>query len=330
VPDTAPGPAGVPASAPGAGGVATAGPSGADAGRPAMRTRGPVAAGGAPSGPRTTTHRHGRLALVLERRGPRTIVAAQDIVFPSGTVRIGDVDGDGVGELQITNPSGGLLAGDRLDTELVARPGTRSSVVTQGANRVCGVAPGEVPRTTTLDTTLALEGDAVLEWAPHHLVPYARAGVRQRTRVDVAPGAGLLLWETLSAGRTGRGERFAWDRLDTRLRITRAGRPLLQDGALLGPGGEPFDGADLVSTAVLVLPRDAAGPAPVATALADELHRALDAARGVLASASAVADDLVVARVVARDAVALYRALDALRGPSRRALGLPRALRPVT
>ncbi|MEV4421404.1 urease accessory protein UreD [Patulibacter sp. NPDC049589] len=279
-------------------------------------------------GPATTTHRHGRLDVTLERRGPATVVAAQDIVFPSGTVRIADVDGDGVGELQITNPSGGLLAGDRMDTLLRARAGTRASVVTQGANRVCGAAVGLPPARTELHARMALEGDAVLEWAPHHLVPYARAAILQRTAVEVAPAAGLLLWETLSAGRSGRGERFAWDHVDVRMRVARDGRPLLHDGAVLGPGGEPFDGADLVATVVVVLPTDR--PAGTATDLADDLHRALGAVPGTLASASAVDDALIVGRVVARDATVLYRALHAARVLARPALGLPAPRRPIT
>lgn len=253
------------------------------------------------------------------------MVAGQEVVFPAGTVRMTDVDGDGVGELQVTNPSGGLLAGDRMDTVLTAGPGTRSSVVTQGANRVCGAAPGATPATTTLATTLSLEGDARLEWAPHHLVPYARSVVVQRTVVDVAPGAALLLWETLSAGRTGRGERFAWERVDTRLRVTRSDRPLLVDGAVLVPGGEPFDGADLVATIVVVLPAGSAGARP----LADALHDVLTAAPGTLASASAIDDDLVAGRVIARDAAALYAALDAVRVLARPAVGLPPPRRPV-
>lgn len=305
------------------------------------------------------------------------MIAAQEVVFPAGTVRLHDVDGDGTGELQITNPSGGLLAGDRMDTELVLRAGVRLSVVTQGANRVCGPAESPVAGVpaaggagsagtlraspvTSLHTAMTLEGDALLEWAPHHLVPYARSSVHQRTAVEVASAAGLLAWETLSSGRSGRGERFAWERLDVRMRITREGRPLLHDGAVLGPAGEPFDGADLVSTVVVVLPREppaagapatrrreaggqaAGGPqagartagAPPhdrrAEALADELHAALSGAHGVLASASAVDAELVVARVVARDAVALYRALEAVRGIARAALGLPSPQRPVT
>lgn len=277
-------------------------------------------------------------------------MATQDVVFPSGTVRIADVDGDGVGELQITNPSGGLLAGDGMDTVLHAGPGVRASFVTQGAGRVCGTAPGERPRTTTMRTAITLHDGAAVEWAPHHLVPYARSSIHQRTVVDVAPGAGLLLWEGLACGRSGRGERFAWDRLDTRTRIVRAGRPLLHDGAVLGPGGEPFDGADIVATVVVVLstPADAAPEPPArigraragappfhggpsgAPALADLAHEALQGVRGVLAGASAHDESLLVSRILARDAVALYSALDVVRRLARPAIGLPPVRRAVS
>ncbi|WP_026910537.1 urease accessory protein UreD [Patulibacter minatonensis] len=265
-------------------------------------------------------------------------------MFPSGTVRITDVDGHGVGELQLTNPSGGLLAGDRMETVLDAGPGVRASVVTQGANRVCGTAPGLAPETTVLDGALTVREGAAVEWAPHHLVPYARADVHQRTTVDVAPDAGLLLWEGLACGRSGRGERFAWARVDTRLRIVRDGRPLLLDGAVLGPGGEPFDGADLVATLVVVLPEGGvatiapqrtctSAPAPATTtapALAGAAHAALQRVPGALAGASAPDDHLLVARVLARDAVALYAALDAVRRIARPAIGLGPAGRVVT
>lgn len=319
-------------------------------------------------GPTTAVHRHGRLHLRLALRGGRTVVAAQEVAFPAGTVRIIDVDGDGTGEVQVTNPSGGLLAGDRLETLIDVGPGVRASLVTQGANRIYGRAvedgvpeasravegdrpgtgrapagsrpartttesavtarptPSEHPTATVLETRIAVGDDAALEWAPHHLMPFARSRVRQRTLVDVAASGALLAWESLAAGRSAHGERFAWDELDTRLRIVRAGRPLLADGALLGPGGEPFDGADLVATVVVVLP---AGD-PVGSRLADDLHRELHVAPGTLASASAVAPTLVVARIVARDAPALYRALHAVRERARPAVGLPPPRRPIS
>lgn len=201
--------------------------------------------------------------------------------------------------------------------------------MTQGANRVCGVAAGAAPTATVVRTTLTVEGDAIVEWIPHHLVPYARSRVHQRTTVDVAPRAGLILWDTLSTGRSARGERCAWDAVDTRLRITRVGHPLVVDGAILGPGGEPFDRADLAATFVAVLPSHAEPSTGTGSALADVLHASGSTVRGAMGSASALDRDLVVGRILARDAAALYRALAAWRTAARAALGLPPVRRPV-
>ncbi|WP_320670579.1 urease accessory protein UreD [Patulibacter defluvii] len=232
----------------------------------------------------------------------------------------------------MTNPSGGLLGGDRLETAIEAGPGTAVSIATQGATRVYRAGDGPP---TVLTTTVAVGAAARVEWIPHHLMPYAGAAVHQRTRVDVAASGALLAWEVLCAGRSAHGERFAWRALDTRLRVVRDGRPLLTDGAVLAAGGEPFDGADLAATVVVVLPRTANGGAALAirddpaAALADDLHRTLAGRRGLLAGASAPAPGLVVARLLARDAPALYAGLHALRQPARAALGLPPAERPV-
>ena len=268
-------------------------------------------------------HRHGRLSATLARRRGRTVLVGQEIAFPAGTVRLLDHDGDGVPELQQTAPAGGLLGGDALDVAVRLEDGVRASLATQGANRVYRPADGRTA--TRLTTTVTVADGAIAEWVPHHLLPYPGARVRQRTAIDVAPDAGLLAWESLSAGRSARGERFAWSLLDTRLRIARAGAPLLLDGAILaGDDREPFDGADLCATVALVLPRDGA------PALADELHAALTAAPAVLGGASAPAPDLVVGRLLARDVPALYGALGAARRIGRRALGLPPARRSVS
>lgn len=277
-----------------------------------------------------TWHRHGVLDLTAATRRGRTVVTAQRTAFPAGSVRISAVDGDGVGELQLTNPSGGLLAGDRMDTAIGVGPGARLSVVTQGANRVCGTAPGTPPRPTTLATRLTVDDGAIVEWVPHHLVPYARSRTHQRTIVDLGAGAGLLLWDVITTGRSGRGERCRWERVDSRLRIATAGRPLLVDGAILTTDEEPFDGADVAAVFVVVLP---AGPEPDGRAatdrLADALHSAADGRPGTIGSASALDDRVVAGRLLARDTVAAYGTLNAWRAPARAALGLPPAARAV-
>ncbi|MDX8152182.1 urease accessory protein UreD [Patulibacter brassicae] len=282
------------------------------------------APGAIPDGPTARAHRHGRLVATIERRRGRGALTAQEIAFPAGTVRLTEPDGDGVVELQQTAPSGGLLGGDRLEVAVRVGADVDVSLVTQGATRVYRPADGRSP--TQLRTALAVADGARVEWVPHHLLLYRGAHVHQRTAIDVDPGGGLLAWEALSAGRTARGERFAWAGLDTRLRVTRGGGPLVTDGAVLDGGGEPFDGADLCVAVVAVLPRPSAA---AAAGLADELHDVLTAAPGVLGSASVPAPGCVVARVLGRDAPSTYRALHGAREAVRAALGLPRPARPI-
>ena len=113
-----------------------------------------------------------------------------------------------------------------------------------------------------------------------------------------------------------RGERFAFDGLSTRMRIFRENLPEIVDGLELCAGGEPFGGYSYVVAAYVLAPRDLAP-------LADKLHGALSATPHALASASAPAPSLCASRVLARDATALYRALNAFRTVTRAYLSLP-------
>ena len=63
--------------------------------------------------------------------------------------------------------------------------------------------------------------------------------------------------------------------------------------------------------------------------LAEKLHEALSGLPRVLTSASAPASRLCAVRVLARDATALYRALNACRAAARACLDLPPAPREV-
>ncbi len=54
------------------------------------------------------------------------------------------------------------------------------------------------------------------------------------------PGASLLLVDALTAGRSARGERWAFSRYESRLHITVGDRPVLTDSVLLAPRHGPL------------------------------------------------------------------------------------------
>lgn len=263
---------------------------------------------------------HGRLRLSFRWQGERTILKERFASAPFGAVRANYPDGSGVPEVQITNPSGGVLGGDRLALEVDVASGASATVLTQAANKAYRGAEA------SQSAVLRVEDGAYLEYLPHHLIPYPCSDYRQETKFFLARDATLLAWDAFAAGRLARGERFAFTRLRGRTEIRREDTPEAVDGFDLSGGGEPFGGFSYVAAAYILAPRNL-GP------LADDLHHYLaddGGLRDVLASASAPAPDLCVVRVLAHDAPALYHALNLAREIARGDLGLPAPARAVS
>lgn len=236
---------------------------------------------------------------------------------PFGSVRANYPDGSGVPEVQITNPSGGILGGDRLEMDVTLVPGSAATILTQAANKVYkGLQARQ-------NATFRVGEGSFLEYLPHHLIPFARSSYRQETEIHLAANTTLIAWDAVSAGRVARGERFAFDGLSARMRIFRENLPEVVDGFGLYAGGEPFGGYSYVGAAYVLAPRDL-------ESLAEKLHGALSGTPRVLASASATAQRLCAARVLARDATALYRALNVFRAVARTYLDLPPAAREIS
>lgn len=219
-------------------------------------------------------------------------------------------------EVQITNPAGGVLGGDRLEVGVDLAPGARATVLTQAANKAYG-GPEALQR-----TLVRVEVGAVLEYLPHHLIPYAGSDYRQETTFHLAPDAALLAWDGYAAGRVARGERFAFRRLRGRTTILRNDCPEAIDGFDLAGVSEPFGGYSYAAGAYVLAPQDL-------NPLAEELHLSLCGVPGALASASAPDPGLCAVRILTNGAPELYAALNAVRELTRSALSLPAPAREV-
>lgn len=259
----------------------------------------------------------GFLRLSFGRRGGRTVLAGRRASAPFGAVRANYPDDSGIPEVQITNPSGGVLGGDRLEVEIDLAPGSSAIVLTQAASKAYrGVE--------AFQDMVARVGDgAFLEYAPHHLIPYAGSDYRQKTEFLLASDATLLAWDAYGAGRVARGERFAFDRLQARTSILRDGAPEFVDGFDLAGDREHFGGYSYVAAVYVLAPGDL-------QPLADALHDSLAGAPGTLSSASAPAYGLCAARILTISAPKLYGALNRVRALVRKSLGLPAPARETT
>jgi urease accessory protein len=205
---------------------------------------------------------------------------------------------------------GGLVDGDALSLRIRVGHGGAAFLTTQSATRVY---PGAARQEIEADV------DGLLIHAPDPVMVYAGADFRQRAVCRLAADATLVWVDSLVAGRVERGERWAFARHESRLRLERAGRLVLADGLLLdrahGPLGQRLGRFAALATLVAIGPE------------ASELRAAWLAAgprerrASVLAAPSAVGGDGALVRLAADSAGALRAVLGELLRPIERLLG---------
>jgi len=234
------------------------------------------------------SHQDGLLELAFRRDGRgRSALGALRQRFPLRMTVPFYLDraDPGMAFIYVQNPTGGIFAGDRLATSVAAGEDVRVHLTTQSATKVYRMDGGEAIQ----ELRFELERGAYVEHVPDPLIPQAGARFHQRTLIEVAPGAAFLATEALTPGRRARGERFAYDLLELRTEVRRAGRALCVDVVRLEPArSDPLQpgvlgGRDYLVTLLAV------APAHDAEALARRLDDALAAEPGVLGAGGELA-----------------------------------------
>jgi urease accessory protein len=193
----------------------------------------------------------------------------------------------------LANIAGGVVGGDRLTATLDVGAGEDLLATTQAAEKVYrsdGADAVLTNRFTVAGTCEMLSQGTIL---------FDGARLQRTTEIDVAEGGRFVYAETVIFGRLARGEVFRTGRLRDRIRVSRAGRLVWADDfALDGPIPAHMEavaglgGARALSTVVI------AGDG--AERIVD-VARSLDPPEDVRLGASALAPNLVVARILARD-----------------------------
>jgi urease accessory protein len=132
---------------------------------------------------------------------------------------------------------------------------------------------------------------ALLALLPEPVSAFAGSSYVQEQRLSRASGASLVLVDGFTAGRSARGERWAFRSLATRTEVVVDGRLVLHDALRLREGeGRPvaarLAGIELLATVVLLGPRVAAAAAAVLA----ELSARAAGSSPVLLTASPLAD----------------------------------------
>lgn len=166
---------------------------------------------------------------------------------------------------QIVNPTAGILAGDRLESEITVQAGAALLVTTPSASRLFQMRTGAAESRQHF----AVEDDGWLEVMPEPLVPHRGSHYRQATTIDVGSRGGLYFVDQLMPGRIGHGEAWLWHRLRLELtlrvdhelalreRLDHSGDELRALAELAGSGAQAC-----FANALLIAPSVASGEPP--------------------------------------------------------------------
>jgi urease accessory protein len=187
-----------------------------------------------PSQPNASPRLQASLALDFARdeNSQRTLLSASHQEPPLKVVRAFAVQ-DGAALAHLHNVSGGLLGGDRLALKVNVGVAAGVQLTTTGATRIYRPTREAPPVTQCNEFTV--NQDALLEYVPDAIIPFAGARFSQSTKIHLAQGAGLFWWEILAPGREARGEAFAYDWVEMKADVLALGQPIACERVRIEP-----------------------------------------------------------------------------------------------
>ena len=145
---------------------------------------------------------------------------------------------DGSVLTHLHNVSGGILGGDQLTICAHLEESTQVQLTSTSATRVYRHRPAYSDACQF--THFQVGKEALLEYLPDPLIPFAGARFRQQTKIELSDGAGLFYWEVIAPGREAHNELFAYDELGIQLDLFGAGLPLALERIRLQPAVHPL------------------------------------------------------------------------------------------
>lgn len=125
---------------------------------------------------------------------------------------------------------GGLVAGDCTKLDVSVSGGARCFLGTQSSTKVYR-NPAALP--CTHSTQAEIKDDSILVFTPEPVQAFADSHYSQKQEFHLAPKASLVLLDWFSSGRAARGERWAFNYLESRNDVFIGGERALVDSILL-------------------------------------------------------------------------------------------------
>ena len=197
--------------------------------------------------------RVGRIDLRFASRRGATILADAYCEVPSKVMRVHRQPGSDLAHAILMHTTAGLFDGDRVDCSIHVERGARVVLTQQAATKVHPSVGGGAAQ--SLQVRVEPGGELHLHLKP--IILFAGSRLTQRTVIDLEPGARLSYWDTLMAGRVGRGETWRFTRLSVETTVSIGGRAIFLDRFDLQPEHEGVSrwgagAGDYVSTGLCI------------------------------------------------------------------------------
>jgi urease accessory protein len=178
--------------------------------------------------------RQGRLDIAFALQNGRTAIRHSYCEVPFKITRLLDADLPGFAHLILMQCTAGLFGGDDIECVIHVDAGARVVLTQQSATKVH--PSRDLPATQR--TRIVVESGASLIVDFEAVIPFAESRLHQATHIEVKPGASLVFWEGMMAGRIGRDERWQFKELKSETRLDKCGRPLYLDRVSLNPASD--------------------------------------------------------------------------------------------
>lgn len=176
------------------------------------------------------------LRAVCRRIGTETVMTERFHLAPLKIAKTFKEEASGGLCAYIMDASPGMLEGDCYDLDFRLEPGARLILTTPSSTRIHPCA--EVP--AVLRQTFHVGRDAVLEFMPEPVIPFAGSRFEGVSRFFLDQGAVLMFAEIWSPGRSGRGERFRYHSFASRFEVYRCGRLIGWEHCRLEPERDDY------------------------------------------------------------------------------------------
>ncbi len=182
--------------------------------------------------------RDGYLSLEFERHLDLTALTRCRFRLPLQVLKPSYLEDDHSAFVFLLNPTGGIVGGDCLRTDVRLGRGSHVCLSTPSATNVYRALDSPA----IYQTNIQLEEQSVLEYFPEHLIPYPGSALRQSVRVQMASGSCLILSEAFAAGRIARHEQWRFKALISDTEVHMGNSPIYISRSKIVPTDLPSHG----------------------------------------------------------------------------------------